>query len=89
LSSFFVTFLTRSGCHLCESAEPAVRRLADEVGALVEVRDIDVDPVLLAEYSARIPVILGPAGRVLAEGNIDEPGLRKVLSAEARMFKDG
>ena len=89
MSTFSLKILTRSGCRLCESAEPLVRRLAAEAGASVELHDIDTDPALLSEYTARIPVILGPSGRVLAEGNIDESSLRTALSAEARTFEDG
>ena len=89
MSIFSLKFLTRSGCHLCESAEPLVRRLAAEAGASVEVHDIDTDPALLSEYTARIPVILGPSGRVLAEGIIDERSLMKALAAEVKDRKDG
>lgn len=89
MSTFSLKFLTRSGCHLCESAEPLVRRLAAEAGASVEVHDIDTDPALLNEYTARIPVIVGPSGRILAEGIIGERSLKKALVAEARTFEDG
>ena len=87
MSVFSLKFLTRSGCHLCESAEPLVRRWATQVGARLEVRDIDTDPALLAEYIARIPVVLGPSGRVLAEGVIDQRSLQMALEAEARRFR--
>ena len=89
MSTFSLKFLTRSGCHLCESAEPLVRRLAAEAGASVDVQDIDTDPALLSEYTARIPVIVGPSGRILAEGTIDEWSLKEALVAEARTFEDG
>ena len=88
MSTFSLKFLTRSGCHLCESAEPVVRRLAAEAGAFVEVHDIDTDPALLSRYTARIPVIVGPSGRILGEGIIDARSLKKALAAEARTFKD-
>lgn len=55
----------------------------------MEVHDIDTDPALLSEYTARIPVIVGPSGRILAEGIIDERSLKKALVAEARTFEDG
>ncbi|MDH3260938.1 MAG: glutaredoxin family protein [Acidimicrobiia bacterium] len=87
MSDFSLVFLTRSGCHLCEEAEPLVRRLAAEVAARVEARDIDADPVLLNEYTDRIPVVLGPSGRVLAEGIIAERYLRKALVAESRTLR--
>lgn len=87
MSDFFVTFVTRLGCHLCEEAEPLVRRLATRIGVSVEVQDIDADPALLHEYSHRIPVVLGPSRRVLAEGIIDEAELQKALATEqARMY---
>jgi len=87
LSDFSVIFVTRLGCHLCEEAEPLVRRLATGIGVSVEVKDIDADPALRHEYSDRIPVVLGPSRRVLAEGIIDEAELQKALAAEqARMF---
>jgi hypothetical protein len=50
----------------------------------LEVRDIDADPALRAEYTARIPVVLGPSGRVLAEGIIDHRSLETALETEAR-----
>ena len=81
MSDFSLRFLTRSGCRLCEAAEPLVRRLAAEVGAAVEVLDIDTDPALLTEFTDRIPVVLGPSGRVLAEGLIDGRSLRQALAA--------
>ena len=87
MSDFSLVFLTRSGCHLCEEAEPLVRRLADQVGAGLEVRDIDADPGLADKYTERIPVVIGPSGRVLAEGLIDERRFKKVLAAEVRSRK--
>jgi len=82
LSDFSVVFLTRTGCHLCEEAEPLVRRLAAQFQVRVEARDIDGDPALLAAFTDRIPVVLGPSGRVLAEGIIDGCSLRKALAVE-------
>lgn len=89
MSTFSLKFFTRSGCHLCESAEPLVRRLAAAAGASVEVHDIDTDPALLSRYTTRIPVIVGPSGRILAEGIIDARSLKRALVAEARTFEDG
>ena len=82
LSDFSLVFFTRSGCHLCEDAEPLVLRLAARLGAALEVQDIDADPALVSEYSARVPVVVGPSGRVLAEGVIDERRLKKAIAAE-------
>ncbi|MGH8912454.1 MAG: glutaredoxin family protein [Acidimicrobiia bacterium] len=74
-----MTFVTRSGCHLCEEAEPVVRRVASRVGAALEVVDMDTDDDLIRLYGLRVPVVLGPGGDVLAEGIIDERVLRRAI----------
>jgi glutaredoxin len=53
-----VTLITRAGCHLCEDAEQALRRLADELGFAYEELDVDADNDRRNEYSDRVPVIL-------------------------------
>ena len=84
MSDFSLIFFTRSGCHLCDDAEPLVRRLAAQAGAGFEMQDIDADPALVSAYSARVPVILGPSGRVLAEGVVDERSLKRAIAAEQK-----
>lgn len=71
--------LVSPGCHLCEEAEPVVRRVAERYGFPVEVVDIDRDDELVRLYSLRIPVVLDDADRVVAEGIIEERSLRKVV----------
>jgi glutaredoxin len=53
-----VTVITRAGCHLCEDAEQAARRLSGELGFQLAFLDVDADPELANEYSDRVPVIL-------------------------------
>ncbi|MCW2496124.1 glutaredoxin family protein [Jatrophihabitans sp.] len=53
-----VTVITRAGCHLCEVAEQTLQRLQAELGFGLRSVDVDADPVLQAEYSDRVPVIL-------------------------------
>jgi hypothetical protein len=53
-----------------------VRRVATEFGVGVSIVDVDDDPDLRGRYTDRVPVVLGPGGRVVAEGNIDEHDLR-------------
>ena len=53
-----VTLVTRAGCHLCQDAEAALRRLAGELGFGYDELDVDADPGRRAEYSDRVPVIL-------------------------------
>lgn len=61
-----ITLLGRSGCHLCDDADALLRAAGHEV----EWVDIDGDDALVVEYGLRIPVLLDPSGRVLAEGLI-------------------
>ena len=58
-----ITFLTRTGCHLCDDAREEIAVLISERAAsgrsvprVVEV-DIDADPVLHARHFETIPVI--------------------------------
>jgi hypothetical protein len=76
-----VTVLGRPGCHLCEEAVAALRRLLaqPEVGDVhLEQVDIDSDDALLAAYLERIPVI-ALDGEELYEFFIDEADLRRRL----------
>ncbi len=52
-----ITVYTRAGCHLCDVAIDAVRALATESGAAIELVDIESDAALHARYLERIPVI--------------------------------
>jgi predicted thioredoxin/glutaredoxin len=71
-----IVLITRQGCHLCDEALGALRSL----GVEPEQRDVDADEDLFALYDWRVPVVL-VEGRVVAEGQIDQEGLRKVLPA--------
>ena len=52
-----VQILGTSGCHLCDKAEPLVRRIAPSFGSKVELVDIATDDQLVDEYGIRIPVV--------------------------------
>lgn len=67
-----VKFLTRPGCHLCEQARPLVVAAGRRWGLSVEEVDIESDSALLRDYGLRIPVVLGPEGAVIAEGEITD-----------------
>jgi glutaredoxin len=73
-----VTFVTREGCHLCEVAEPVVRRVADEAGVAFEHRDVDASEADRAAWSDKVPVVLLD-GREHAYWQVDEKALRKAL----------
>lgn len=70
MSGFTVQFLTRPQCALCREAEPVVRRWTRRLGVAVMVVDVNGDARLNADFGVRIPVVLGPSGRVLAEGRV-------------------
>ncbi len=74
-----VTVLGRRDCHLCELARLDVARIAAELGASWEYRDINDDPDLMAEYAEQVPVILVD-GRQHDFWHVDEARLRAALS---------
>jgi predicted thioredoxin/glutaredoxin len=71
-----VVLVTRQDCHLCDEALGALRAL----GVEPELRDVDADDELYALYDWRVPVVM-VAGRVVAEGRIDQDALRRALAA--------
>ncbi|UVY85413.1 glutaredoxin family protein [Brachybacterium sp. NBEC-018] len=74
-----VLYLTREGCHLCDEALPVVRAEADRAGSTVEVRDIDEDPALLADWDHDVPVIIVD-GAVHARYRVEAAALRTALA---------
>ncbi len=82
LSDFSLRFLTRPGCHLCEDAEPVVRRAARLLAVPVTSVDIERDDEMTVDWGLRIPVVLDPRGRVLAEGHVELwPLVRRIAAA--------
>ena len=75
-----VTLITRAGCHLCEEAETALRRLAGELGFDYCELDVDGDAARRDEYSDRVPVILID-GKEHGYWRLEEP---RFLAALAR-----
>ena len=73
-----VSFLTRRGCSLCDTAKPVVARAAADAGVPFEVRDVDADPEDLALWSDRVPVVLLD-GELHAYWRVDERALRRAL----------
>jgi hypothetical protein len=73
-----VTFVTRTGCHLCEVAEPVVRAAAEAAGVRFELRDVDGTDEDRAAWSNKVPVVLLD-GREHAYWSVDERALRKAL----------
>ena len=81
MRGFFLLFVTRDRCPLCQEAWPVVRRVARLAGVRVRAVDVDSDDEFLALYALRIPVVLDPEGRVLAEGHIRPGGLLAAVVA--------
>ena len=70
--------LTRSGCHLCETAAETLTRIGAEAGLVPEAVDVDTDPGLQAEYGDRVPVVLLD-GREHSYFTVDVERLRRDL----------
>lgn len=61
-----------------------MRSVARRLRVGLERVEMDSDDELVALYSLRIPVVLGPDGEVLAEGNIERGSLRRAVRAARR-----
>ena len=53
-----VTVYSRSGCHLCEIAIDRIKSTMDELKFELDIKLIDNDIKLQAEYGEQVPVIL-------------------------------
>ncbi len=73
-----VTLYGKPGCHLCEDAREAVRRVRAERPFYLREVDVTLDPVLHREYGERIPV-LTLDDEVLFEFVVEEAVLMKRL----------
>ena len=56
--SHVITLLSRPGCHLCDDARAVIARVAAELGAAWQERDITRSESDLREYWDKIPVTL-------------------------------
>ena len=74
-----VTLYSRPGCHLCDDARQALRRVAQRAPFDLEEVDITTDDALHARYLERIPVI-ALNGQELFDYHVDEDALeRRIL----------
>ena len=79
-----VTLYTRPGCHLCDEARAALRRVQARAPFALEEIDIEGDDALHARYLERIPVI-ALDGQEIFDYFVDEETLaRLILYREAR-----
>lgn len=75
-----LALLTRPGCHLCDSARQAMRRVARVSGESWIERDVTQDPDLEREYGDRLPVVLLD-GREHGYWRVEEERLLRDLAA--------
>ncbi|MCZ7654828.1 MAG: glutaredoxin family protein [Rhodocyclaceae bacterium] len=54
-----LTVYSRAWCHLCDDLLNALRPICDELGADIEVIDIDAHPEFEEAHGERVPVVMG------------------------------
>ena len=74
-----VTLYTKAGCHLCEEAEDALRRLRKFIQFELNLVYIEYEAALLERFGNRVPVVYVD-GREVASAPIDEGALRAAMS---------
>ena len=74
-----ITLVTRTDCHLCVEAQTLLRGMSSELGFAYREVDVDASPVLRAEYSDRVPVILLD-GKEHGYWRVEEARLRAALA---------
>ncbi|WP_329314031.1 glutaredoxin family protein [Streptomyces sp. NBC_01537] len=74
-----VTLIGKPGCHLCDDARVVIEKVAGELGAAVDERDITQDEELYRKYWEQIPVVLVD-GEQHDFWRVDEGRLRRALS---------
>ncbi len=78
-----LTLYTRPGCHLCDDAAVALRRLQADLPFTFSETNIDLDPSLRERYGDQIPVIAA-GERLVARAPIVERRLRALVERELR-----
>lgn len=74
-----VTFYTKAGCHLCDTAREMLDEIAAEIDYDLTEIDIRRDPALFEEYRYRIPVIIVNATSPV-EGRIEYEALVRAFT---------
>ncbi|GAA1799401.1 MULTISPECIES: glutaredoxin family protein [Brevibacterium] len=75
-----LTFLTRAGCHLCETAQATIAEVVAGRDVTVTEIDIDTDEDLAAQYGWDVPVVL-LEGRQHSFHRVDRDRLSQALTA--------
>ena len=79
-----VVLYGRAGCHLCEQARDALRRLRRELAFELREQDVDAEPALAERYGDVVPVVT-VAGRAVSEGRLDAGAVRRALLAGSEL----
>ncbi len=53
-----ISFITKSGCHLCEEAEAVLQQICEELGLEYSKIFIEENPDLALRFQEEIPVVL-------------------------------
>lgn len=78
-----LTLFTRSGCHLCDEAAAALRRLQHDLPFTFQEIDVDLDPALRERFGDSVPVIAA-GDRIIARAPIVERRLRELVRRAVR-----
>jgi glutaredoxin len=76
-----VTLYSAPGCHLCDDARAALRRVRGRIPFELHERDITADAAVHRAYLERIPVV-ELDGEELFEYFVDEPELAARLGSD-------
>lgn len=82
VSSAEVVLLTRTGCHLCQEAEPIVASACERHGSGLRVLEVDSDEGLRARFTDHVPVLF-VRGALLDYWRVDEGRLHDALDGRA------
>lgn len=84
-SGVVVSIYGKAECHLCEEAKAQLVALRRRYGFRLEEVDITSDPILLAEYETRLPLIWVD-GHLVCKYHVDEvPLLEHIRRAAAKV----
>ena len=73
-----LTVFSRAWCHLCDDLLAALGPGCEELGADIEVVDVDSQPEFEKAYGERVPVVLG-GGAELCHYFLDAAAVRAYL----------
>lgn len=76
-----ITFFTRQGCHLCDSALFALRQALSGVPHDLRLVDIDVDRTHFDQYDHHVPVVWVNGGEVCRH-RLDRERLLMAMDAQ-------